>query len=652
MGSTEEATNPVDNIVERKQCIIDRIDAIQKKKQVLLEKLKMLKEMGKPDMVQLCLSAYDTLDEQEKSYMELLVDVVEIHQNATEDFAKEPLPLMVESKDDDNLNLSIEEMKQQIADIQQKTIDAAIYQQKLQKELGSQRDNQSSFSQIQSKLNKDSKENARSAYKDLESMKVRVFGERQENDRKQKQLERMRKKISEKEEKGEAEEKPVEAEDGDKSAEDLVKERRKHVEELVKVQREQQSKVSDRLRSGLEALGERRKQMETIHNMLERIKQLDKEISEAPSTSTTDVGSFNVDKDIDPMEQLENTYADAQSKLMNLSSIRERLEQYQQSIKDKQNENAEEAEQAAKFLDSLSISNDEPQKDDELTSVVRNLFEDSMASQRSTVKDTYANEFAKIHRTLAEHSVALAEIRQKLLQPEPIDSLSETIRSRPPHALRAFSAILLRLADGHQVPKLANYVDSFLRGSEESSSVDEDEDENEEDDEDEDEMIGSLILANPQIVEAARKELASPQEKERKERTLNRVRLQLDEKENEEHEPDTAGIEAIMAIVCSQIRQLMGSMEEVDAEGIERISTTILSTILQWSSSTLSKKISEDIRMQLEPLITDSLAEFTGQPANTCAENLLYVLSEMVYNELAFYKLLHSLHNLTDSPNE
>ncbi|CAJ0941779.1 unnamed protein product, partial [Mesorhabditis belari] len=633
-----------DNIIARKAQIKGKIDSIHSRKRLIVEKLREFHEKGfeNDELKEKLLEAYDQLDSQEKEYMELFVDITRIHERATEDFTEEMLDMVdrllevrlegmeAQPSNDDTeqltlgLNDEIARLQNELLDNQSRALKATMINEQLIEQLSKEKTKQAYFNEYRKSSSGETKSKSQEAHHDVQAMRIRVHGEKHENDRKQKQLERLRRKAVEKgimagkedeEQKNalsaqvdektrvpkfESKEKEVEeSEEIEKTDEQLQEEKRREIRERLKQQREEREQYSS-IRERFKAMEERKKRMENIREMLAKMQAI-----QAPSSTTENADAPAPAEEIDdedPVKFLEDTYANAKAKLRELTTMRENLE----NIRD-------------------------------LTNQV-----DSEAEAQSSSRSDY-------------WYYPESEITTALENEKPRGSLGKTLRkvivTAPSAALLSFGSTLQRVAEREVPADLDERIEAFLSCSLESSTIDDNS--YEEVDSSSTPIARSLVLANPQTIEAARKELNSTYEKEKKEKTLSRVIHQLESEEKEKKKKKKVeevkevkdSVEEAMRSVLEQVRPLIGG--DFDVETAESIREIVIASVTKFCS-----KITDNYtRVQLGVLVSHSLAPYIGCSLDKCREEFLIDISDILYNELAFYHLLHSLNSITDSAN-
>uniref|UniRef100_G3T2H0 Pericentriolar material 1 n=1 Tax=Loxodonta africana TaxID=9785 RepID=G3T2H0_LOXAF len=99
----------------------------------------------------------------------------------------------------------------------------------------------------------------------------------------------------------------------------------------------------------------------------------------------------------------------------------------------------------------------------------------------------------------------------------------------------------------------------------------------------------------------------------------------------------------IKAIMKEVIPFLKGHMDEVCSSQLLTAVRRMVLTLTQQNDE--SKEFVKFFHKQLGSILQDSLAKFAGRKLKDCGEDLLVEISEVLFNELAFFKLMQDLDN-------
>lgn len=55
---------------------------------------------------------------------------------------------------------------------------------------------------------------------------------------------------------------------------------------------------------------------------------------------------------------------------------------------------------------------------------------------------------------------------------------------------------------------------------------------------------------------------------------------------------------------------------------------------------------------QLSTIVDDTLSQYYGEKVGADREQLIFDISEVLYNELAFFQLMHNIDNMVDTKQE
>ncbi|XP_058525869.1 pericentriolar material 1 protein isoform X3 [Ochotona princeps] len=134
----------------------------------------------------------------------------------------------------------------------------------------------------------------------------------------------------------------------------------------------------------------------------------------------------------------------------------------------------------------------------------------------------------------------------------------------------------------------------------------------------------------------------------------------LEETPNVENHSSQQPVSDVSAIPCPRIdtqqldRQIKAIMKEVIPflkEHMDEVCSSQLLTSVRRMVLTLtqqndeSKEFVKFFHKQLGSILQDSLAKFAGRKLKDCGEDLLVEISEVLFNELAFFKLMQDLDN-------
>ncbi|KAK7929012.1 hypothetical protein WMY93_005407 [Mugilogobius chulae] len=93
------------------------------------------------------------------------------------------------------------------------------------------------------------------------------------------------------------------------------------------------------------------------------------------------------------------------------------------------------------------------------------------------------------------------------------------------------------------------------------------------------------------------------------------------------------------------------SCPQIDTQPLDRQIKAIMTEVIPSSRRTwTSKEFVRFFHRQLGGLLQDSLNKFVGRTLKECGEDLLVEISEVLFNELAFFKLMQNLDSNSNSP--
>uniref|UniRef100_A0A9J2PZ85 Pericentriolar material 1 protein C-terminal domain-containing protein n=1 Tax=Ascaris lumbricoides TaxID=6252 RepID=A0A9J2PZ85_ASCLU len=265
-------------------------------------------------------------------------------------------------------------------------------------------------------------------------------------------------------------------------------------------------------------------------------------------------------------------------------------------------------------------------------------------------------------------------------------ALREFLLSAQPQILREFADVILKLANGEVISGLDGVLQTFLNSADNNLPASNTSTEKEEwrgEGEAEQEPEGNsgkstspemtqsvtLTLRKPttnsdaesgreqtlqdQRIEQAKRRLSTSKAKLQKQRTLERVRCFTgDESGEEKNEEELRGLERDICRIIEGVLPWIKEHSEVIAD--ETGMHELRDVLLQRSSAICfpDGAASDLFEKQLSTIVDDTLSQYYGEKVGADREQLIFDISEVLYNELAFFQLMHNIDNMVDTKQE
>ncbi|VDM36494.1 unnamed protein product [Toxocara canis] len=150
-------------------------------------------------------------------------------------------------------------------------------------------------------------------------------------------------------------------------------------------------------------------------------------------------------------------------------------------------------------------------------------------------------------------------------------------------------------------------------------------------------------------IEQAKRRLSTSKAKLQKQRTLERVRcLTGDESGEEKNEKELKGLEKDICRIIEGVLPWVREHAEIAAD--EAIMHELRDIILQRSCAICfpDGAASDLFEKQLSTIVDDTLSQYYGEKVGADREQLIFDISEVLYNELAFFQLMHNIDNMVE----
>lgn len=412
--------------------------------------------------------------------------------------------------------------------------------------------------------------------------------------------------------------------------------------------------------------------------------------------------------------EMDDTFQKAQQKLKSLTAMREHLEELRESGEALPEEAAAmlerqlEEEESEAFKDDANVAEQRTAQEtlgpaldhiEQVVQSVRSEFEKAMVGGADDLAPGYristgdSRRLTAIEELIKEQRQLLLSLNAHFRQPitkadrsSCVLALREFLLSAQPQILREFADVILKLANGEVISGLDGVLQTFLNSADNNLPASNTSTEKEEwrgEGEAEQEPEGNsgkstspemtqsvtLTLRKPttnsdaesgreqtlqdQRIEQAKRRLSTSKAKLQKQRTLERVRCFTgDESGEEKNEEELRGLERDICRIIEGVLPWIKEHSEVIAD--ETGMHELRDVLLQRSSAICfpDGAASDLFEKQLSTIVDDTLSQYYGEKVGADREQLIFDISEVLYNELAFFQLMHNIDNMVDTKQE
>ncbi|VDK45069.1 unnamed protein product [Anisakis simplex] len=245
-----------------------------------------------------------------------------------------------------------------------------------------------------------------------------------------------------------------------------------------------------------------------------------------------------------------------------------------------------------------------------------------------------------------------------------IHLMHQSLLTADSQVLNRFADIITKLANAQNVPELRDFLQTLFNSSEQSfpaqaASVEKEELDASKYGSDQAARVGTrngdeqlIPIANSERIEQAKRRLSSGKAKLQKQRTLERVRcLTGDENGEETNESEPKGddghaLKGLEKDICRIIEGVVPWIREYsETVATEKLMNELRNVILQRSAAVCfpNGSGSDLFEKQLSTIIDDTLSQYYGYKIGVDREQLIFDISEVLYNELAFFQLMYNI---------
>uniref|UniRef100_A0A914CFY0 Pericentriolar material 1 protein C-terminal domain-containing protein n=1 Tax=Acrobeloides nanus TaxID=290746 RepID=A0A914CFY0_9BILA len=603
-----------EELMSQERHVIDRLTTIRVGKSKILATLDMLKkkkddgETVDSQLMSRLVESYDNLKAQEDDYLGVMKQIIEARTTKTE---IEAMKLQNENnaalEDGDSSDVDWEDVKKELEELKKIANDAeaaSAINDQLVNRLQLHRQKKNVLNALREKKSGEQVKEANDALQQVEMAKLQLASEQDTVDRKQRQLERLRR---------EAVKRGILPDPNPKPRAEPVEPKPNPIKEKL------QAKV-------------------TQERLNDSEKPVPDELVPADRVPPVPLEDIALPKPKGPEEETSSSKKNQRKK-----SKKELLEEARQNREDV----------SAKIRERLAALEERKER-------MREIHLKLARAEEQKMEDTYAAALKRLQNLTAmrQHLEEIKESGQSLTpdQEQELEKLgvvvSQETENEPEkidgaEQLREETENLQQSSDNQ--PSLRAKMVQLLDANLVSKEVDDDKESSisKENDSKEHSLSPEFYGADSKKAEAAKRQLSSGRAKLEKQRTLERVRCFTTATEESkvaaEKIPESNGMEKEICMIVEVVLPWMKGHETEVVQ--EELIKELRDLVLDQSTKVCfpAGHVSDLFKSQLTTILDDTLAQYIGSKLEDEREQLIFDLSEILYNELAFFKLMHNI---------